>query len=80
MSDWQAIETAKKEIGAKVWLWCVHNLAQYCEDPVAEGYAAPVVGEWIDHNGGGWTWHGLCGVHTHWMPYRDGDPLPSPPS
>lgn len=20
-----------------------------------------VVAKWIDHNGGGWTWHGICG-------------------
>jgi hypothetical protein len=73
MSDeWQPIETAPTD-GTRVLLWCVHPNAEFSPDPVAEGWAAAVVGEWIDHNGGGWTWHGLLGRMTHWRP------LPPPP-
>lgn len=31
-------------------------------------------GKWIDHNGGGWTWHGLAGTQVAWRP------LPAPPT
>ena len=27
-----------------------------------------VVAKWIDHNGGGWTWNGLCGALIGWRP------------
>ena len=69
---WRPISTAPRD-GTRVLLWCVHANAAYSDDPVAEGWAAAVLGAWIDHNGGGWTWHGLCGRMTHWQP------LPAPP-
>lgn len=70
---WRPIETAPRD-GTRVLLWCVHAHAAYSADPVSEGWAACVLGQWINHNGGGWTWHGLCGRLTHWRP------LPPPPS
>jgi hypothetical protein len=70
---WRPIETAPKD-GSLILTWCVHVNAEFCDDAVAEGYAGPVIAKWIDHNGGGWTWHGLAGTHTHWQP------LPEPPS
>lgn len=27
-----------------------------------EGWIAVHEAQWLNHNGGGWTWHGLCGV------------------
>lgn len=69
---WQPIETAQKD-GRCVLLWMVHQNAKFSRDPVSEGWAGPVVAHWIDHNSGGWTWHGLCGVPKAWMP------LPAPP-
>lgn len=24
--------------------------------------------KWIDHNGGGWTWHGMMGAPMGWRP------------
>lgn len=73
-TGWQPIDTAPKD-GTRVLLWCVHAHAAYATDPVAEGWEAAVVGEWIDHNGGGWTWHGVCGRMTHWQPLP-GRPVP----
>lgn len=69
---WQPIETAPKD-GTRVLIWFVHENAKFSKDPIGEGWAAAHEAQWIDHNGGGWTWHGLCGVATLWQP------LPSPP-
>ncbi|RUW69835.1 DUF551 domain-containing protein [Mesorhizobium sp. M2A.F.Ca.ET.067.02.1.1] len=65
-AEWQPIDTAPKD-GTKVLLWMVHRNAAYSPDPIGEGWAAPVTAKWIDHNGGGWTWHGMLGRPTHWM-------------
>jgi hypothetical protein len=62
---WKDISTAPKD-GRWVLLWMVHKNAQYSDNPIEEGWEAPVVAQWIDHNGGGWTWHGLCGSPTRW--------------
>lgn len=71
--QWHPIETAPKD-GTRIVAWCVHPTAEYAKDAVNEGWSAPVVARWIDHNGGGWTWHGHLGEFTHWMP------LPPPPT
>jgi len=70
---WQSIDTAPKD-GTHILVWFIHANARYSKDPVAEGWACAHEAHWIDHNGGGWTWYGLCGVATYWQP------LPKPPS
>ena len=67
---WRPIEEAPKD-GTPVLLWCVHPHARWATD--AREWSSAVVGQWIDHNGGGWTWHGMAGRMTHFMP------LPAPP-
>lgn len=71
---WNFDMAAAPRDGRSVLLWMVHPNAKFSADPIAEGWAAPVVASWIDHNGGGWTWHGLCGVAVAWHP------LPAPPT
>lgn len=66
---WQPIETAPKD-GTLVLAWCVHPFRRYG----GEGYEGPVIAHWTNHNDGGWTWYGLTGQFTHWMP------LPQPPA
>lgn len=68
--DWLPIETAPKD-GTPILAWCVHPNARFVGD--SQAWAAPVVAQWITHNGGGWTWNGISGSFTHWRP------LPSPP-
>lgn len=58
--------------GTEVEIRLVHAYAPFCADPVAEGYIATAKARWIDHNGGGWTWHGLCGRPAQWRPLEGG--------
>jgi hypothetical protein len=72
-SGWRSIDSAPRD-GTDILAWCVHPNAQYAGITADKSdWQAPVVTRWIDHNGGGWTWHGLCGQFTHWQP------LPAPP-
>lgn len=59
--------------GRPVLIEFVHDNAKYSSDPIGEGWIAVHEAHWIDHNGGGWTWNGLCGVA------RRIRPLPTPP-
>lgn len=72
MSEWNFDMDAAPRDGTPVQLWMVHPNAQYSSDPIGEGWEAVVDAHWIDHNGGGWTWYGLCGRPTRWR-------LPPPP-
>lgn len=53
----------------------VHANAEFSEDPVGEGWIAVHEAHWIDHNKGGWTWHGLAGRARRARPI----PLPAAP-
>lgn len=65
--QWNPMHTAPRD-GAEIIARCEHDHARFSKRPVAEGWIAPVRAHWIDHNGGGWTWHRLCGVLTGWRP------------
>ncbi len=69
--EWRPIESAPRD-GTPLLAWCVHPHARHAEDP--KEWAAAVVTQWINHNGGGWTWNGMAGSFTHWQP------LPAPPT
>lgn len=71
VDPWQPIESAPMD-GTPILAWCVHPHARWATDN--KDWSAAVVTQWIDHNGGGWTWNGMAGTFTHWMP------LPTPPS
>jgi len=60
-----AVPQGKAPKDREVELWIVHEHAKFCLDPVSQGYAASVRAHWIDFNGGGWTWDGLCGLPMH---------------
>lgn len=47
--------------------WCVHANARYAKDAIREGWEGPVIAQWSGFNGGGWTWHGLCGELAGWI-------------
>jgi len=57
------VEQWKVTVDQDVLLYLVHNQAQYEKDPARRqrDWECWAVGRWIDHNGGGWTWHGMSG-------------------
>jgi len=68
---WKPIESVPKdEIMVQIRL--VHMLAAYCQNPHEDGYIATAKAKWIDHNGGGLTWYGLCGVPCQWRYLGEG--------
>lgn len=66
---WRDLDSAPKD-GTEVELRIVHINAAYDEPTQAEsaGWIGHCFGKWIDHNGGGWTWDGLCGAVCQWRP------------
>lgn len=64
---WRSLDTAPHD-GTEVQIRVVHYLAPSYDNPVEEGYIATARAHWIDHNGGGFTWHGLAGTPAQWRP------------
>lgn len=58
-----------------VLIYVVHTNAEFEKDEKRrkEMWEGWYVGRWIDHNHGGWMWHGMLGTVTHVAP------LPAPP-
>lgn len=61
------VEQWKKIADEPVLIYVVHNNAQFEKDETRrlDEWEAWYTGRWIDHNGGGFTWHGMCGRVTH---------------
>lgn len=61
VTDW------KITVGEDVLIYVVHPNAQYETDEAVRlaKWECWCVGHWIDHNKGGWTWHGMSGKVTH---------------
>ncbi len=57
------------EIDEHVLIFVVHPNAKYArtEEELSE-WQHWTVGQWIDHNGGGWTYYGMIGTVTHVAP------------
>jgi hypothetical protein len=72
VEGWQPIETAPRD-GTFILACFEHPHRKYNSHRPSD-YIGVVSARWIDHNGGGWTWHGISGHVTHWRP------LPAPPS
>ena len=70
--DWQPMASAPKD-GREVellvrhvnWRWAVSKADR-------ERWEQTVSAHWIDHNGGGWTWHGMMGRPVYWRPKEGG--------
>lgn len=68
-ADATPVDEWPTEIDEEVEIFVVHQNAQYVsrlED--LSDWSGWVRAKWIDHNGGGWTWNGMCGRVTHVRP------------
>jgi hypothetical protein len=76
--SWRPIDSAPHD-GSEIWLRVEHMNFAFAGDDAEERelWQQTVDAHWIDHNGGGFTWHGLAGTPTHWQP-KDGNEKPSP--
>jgi hypothetical protein len=43
------------------WLWLKSE-----KKIKGESWEQVVRGQWLDHNGGGWSWHGMAGTPIGW--------------
>jgi hypothetical protein len=61
------VEAHTKVTDADVMLLVIHRNAMIEDDPARrkQDWLEWCPGRWIDFNGGGWTWEGLCGIVTH---------------
>ena len=70
--DWQPMVSAPLD-GTEIQLLVRHHdywtaLKLDGKKHAEEKYQGVVIGKWIDHNGGGWTWHGGSGSPVGWRP------------
>ena len=63
----QAIDTAPRD-GTEILLLVRHANYALASAQDREQWQAWETGKWIDHNGGGWTWHGIAGSPVAWIP------------
>lgn len=65
VGEWHPMAEAPKD-GREVEALVIHVNATLSADAWGDGWVSVVRAKWIDHNGGGWTWNGLCGVLAAW--------------
>lgn len=70
---WHCMTDAPKD-GTEVELLLRHTNWRYCKtDAERAQWEQAVRAKWIDHNGGGWTWSGMCGAACGWRPLPAND-------
>jgi len=78
--EWRAMVYAPLD-GRKVELlirhnswWTAQKAYPYSAD---EDWQQVVEGQWLDFNGGGWSWAGMAGTPIGWRPLPPAPPIPA---
>ena len=74
---WLPIESAPRD-GTEIRLLIRHQnwVLAHAHDN-QDDWQQEVIGKWIEHNGGGWTWNGMAGEPVYFKPNAQGE-LPRP--
>lgn len=64
----RSMETAPKD-GTSILIRFEHPNYAVARDDDKDRWAEICIAYWLDHNGGGWTWHGIVGTATCWWPF-----------
>lgn len=67
--EWSAMLYAPTD-GTEIELLLHHSNRRFAKDDEKAKWESIVTSKWIDHNNGGWTWSGLCGVPMGWRPVK----------
>lgn len=69
-SKLRPMDTAPKD-GTTIRIRFEHENFKYARDDDRAQWEGLHEARWIDHNNGGWTWHGIAGRATGWLPVED---------
>jgi len=67
LPGWKPMATAPKD-GTAIRLLLRHLNWRYAEGEAKAMWEEDVEANWLDFNGGGWTWSGMCGQPVAWRP------------
>lgn len=62
---WHDMRSAPKD-GTRILVRFEHANYRLADAESRHRWVEVCIAHWIDHNGGGWTWHGICGEATYW--------------
>jgi hypothetical protein len=64
---WRPMRTAPKD-GTEIEVLVHHLNRRYAKRSEKSQWESIELVRWIDHNAGGWTWHGMTGQFRGWRP------------
>lgn len=68
--EWRAMLYAPQD-GTEIELLIHHTNRRYAKPDERPQWEQVVRAKWINHNGGGWTWHGMAGWCQGWRAARE---------
>jgi len=67
LEGWLPMTSAPRD-GTEIELLLRHTSWHYAKGADRDQWQQAVRARWIDFNGGGWTWRGVCGRELAWRP------------
>lgn len=77
LTDWLAsgfapMDSAPKD-GTEIEILFRHRNWKYASERDRADWQQVCKAYWTDFNGGGWVWHGICGVPMCWRPMANSE-------